>query len=137
MVQFKDGWNYSPSNYNISNYDGYEIIKNTGPYTLNITNSTITYDGDSSANKYQRWLFHTDAHNDTQASIWNINSGTTITVPNSGKYLAIYTSQFHNGSKMLYSIMLMELLKIKEKNNIIWISLSENARVHHKRFCFF
>ena len=131
-----DGWNYSPSNYNISNYDGYEIIKNTGPYTLNITNSTITYDGDSSANKYQRWLFHTDAHNDTQASIWNINSGTTITVPNSGKYLAIYTSQFHNGSKNAIFNNVDGIIEDKGENNIIWISLSENARVHHKDSVF-
>jgi len=131
-----DVWNYSPLNYNISNYDGYEIIKNTGPYTLNITNSTITYDGDSSANKYQRWLFHTDAHNDTQASIWNINSGTTITVPNSGKYLAVYTSQFHNGSKNAVFNNVDGIIEDKGENNIIWVSLSENARVHHKDSVF-
>ncbi len=131
-----DTWNYSPLNYNIYPYDGYEIIKNTGSYTLNITNSTITYDGDSSDNKYQRWLFHTDAHNVTQASIWNINSGTTITVPNSGKYLAIYTSQFHNGNKNAVFNNVDGIIEDKGENNIIWVSLSENARDHHKDSVF-
>ena len=129
LLTGSDGWTYdtNANNYTINGYTGYALFKNTGSATSNINNVDIIFDKIGTS-AYRTWLFHTDAHNNgSTPSIWNIGNGTTITMPSTSKYLAMYTSQLHYGN---YNAEFSNTGAINDKgsNNIIWIALRENTR---------
>ena len=76
----------------LNNY--YSALKLVGGHRIDI-NSDIDYTGSGSSG-YNRWLFHTDGHNNHGQSTWVIGNGSTINV--SGDHLVMYTSQYHHSS---------------------------------------
>ena len=124
-------WTYStvgtPYTFNNGTYIiGNSIFKNTGDYESKINGVTINYSGTAN---YNKWLFHTDAHNHARTSAWNIGSGTKITM--SGSKLAMYTSQFHSGSKDL-EFTNGGTIEDTGTENFIWFALAENSRGVYK-----
>ena len=77
-------------NFNFTNQSQYAAFKNVGGHTLNINDVTINYTG-SSTNAYNKWLFHTDGHNNRGESTWVLNNGTKVNM--NGDHLVLYTSQ--------------------------------------------
>ena len=99
-------------------------MKLVGGHTITV-NSDIDYTG-SGTTAYQRWLFHTDGHNDHGESTWVIGSGANINI--NGKNLVLYTSQYHSNSHH-YNVGFVNNGKITTagSNNIGWVNLSEHG----------
>jgi len=76
-------------------YDGYAAMKLVGGHRIDINDIKIKFEGNGT-NKYGKWLFHTDGHNNYGDSTWVIGSGTTIAIK--GSKLAMYTAQYHTHS---------------------------------------
>ena len=70
----------------------YAAMKLVGGHPIRINGVTINYNGTSSTG-YDRWLFHTDGHNDYGDSTWVLDSGTTVNL--NGNNLVMYSAQYH------------------------------------------
>ena len=103
----------------LNNY--YSALKLVGGHRIDI-NSDIDYTGSGSPG-YDRWLFHTDGHNDHGQSTWVIGNGSTINV--SGDHLVMYTSQYHSSSPGK-NIGFVNKGTINEDgmNNFLWVAMS-------------
>ena len=103
----------------LNNY--YSALKLVGGHRIDI-NSDIDYTG-SGSSAYNRWLFHTDGHNDHGQSTWVIGNGSTINV--SGDHLVMYTSQYH-GSSPGKNVGFVNKGTINESgsDNFLWAAMS-------------
>jgi autotransporter beta-domain protein len=120
-------WSFSGT-HSVTGFTGHALIKNTGDYTSNIDNTTITFNRSGGAN-YDAWLFHTDAHNSSVVSAFVLGSGTTINT--TGNKSVVYTSQFHNGN-LNAEFTNNGTIDMGGTENIVWVALNENARSRHK-----
>ena len=95
-------------------------MKLVGGHKITV-NSEIEYTGTGST-AYDRWLFHTDGHNDYGESTWVIGDGATINI--NGTNLVLYTSQYHSNSAH-YNVGFVNNGKITTagSNNIGWVNL--------------
>ena len=109
-------------NFDFQNQSQYAAFKNVGGHTLNINDVTINYTGSSTAG-YQKWLFHTDGHNDRGESTWVLNGGTKVNI--NGNYLVLYTSQYHQSPQGNTGFVNDATITTAGSNNIGWISLDE------------
>ena len=120
----------------------YAVMKNVGGQTLNINNVTINFSGDgdyafSGSNKTNRWLFHTDGHNDNGSSTWVLGNGTKVNL--TGNSLMMYTSQYHGYSSDHSTIGFVNdgaTITSTGNNNKIWMGLKEDA-YSDSRFMYF
>ena len=127
------GWPFTATNYTVSGFNGYAIIKNVGNADIQIKNTDIKYTGTGGTGTSSRWLFHTDAHNSTRTSAWTIDNSTNIDI--NGTNLMMYTSQLHHGG---YNATFNNNGKIVESgtNNVIWLALNERASVNKRTETF-
>ena len=97
-------------------------MKLVGGHTITV-NSDIDYTG-SGTTAYQRWLFHTDGHNNHGESTWVIGSGKNINI--NGNNLVLYTSQYHSNSHH-YNVGFVNNGNITTagSGNIGWVNLKE------------
>ena len=104
-------------------YVGYSAMKLVGGHEIDIDDAKIKFTGTGTAT-YDRWLFHTDGHNNHGESTWVIGSGTTIDI--NGTNLVLYTSQYHTNNAH-YNVGFVNNGKITTtgSNNIGWVNLSE------------
>jgi len=109
-------------NFNFLNQTEYAAFKNVGGHTLNINNVTINHTGSSTSN-YQRWLFHTDGHNDRGESTWVLNNGTKVNM--NGDHLVLYTSQYHQHPHGNTGFVNDGTITTAGADNIGWIALDE------------
>ena len=95
-------------------------MKLVGGHKITV-NSEIEYTGTGST-AYDRWLFHTDGHNDHGESTLVIGSGANINI--NGTNLVLYTSQYHGNSRH-YNVGFVNNGKITTagSNNIGWVNL--------------
>ena len=105
-------------------------MKLVGGHTITV-NSEIEYTG-SGTTAYDRWLFHTDGHNDNGASTWIIKNKINM----NGTNLVLYTSQYHSGTSVNANIGFVNdgNINITGTKNIGWIALKEHgntARVQY------
>ena len=127
-------------------YGQLAAMKLVGGHTININGTTINFTGDGqyTAVEYtgrrintNRWLFHTDGHNDRGSSTWVLGNGTNINL--TGKNLMMYTSQFHGYSSDHSTIGFVNdgaTITSSGDNNKIWIGLREDA-YNDTRFMYF
>jgi len=103
-------------------YTGYSAMKLVGGHRIDIDDVKIKFEG-TGTTSYNRWLFHTDGHNDYGESTWVIGSGTTIDI--TGKNLVLYTSQYHGNSKH-YNVGFVNKGNITTSGsgNIGWVNLA-------------
>ena len=105
-------------------------MKLVGGHTITV-NSEIEHTG-SGTTAYNRWLFHTDGHNDNGASTWVIKNKINM----NGTNLVLYTSQYHSGTSVNANIGFVNdgNINITGTKNIGWIALKEHgntARVQY------
>ena len=120
----------------------YAVMKNVGGQTLNINNVTINFSGEgdyafSGTRRTNRWLFHTDGHNDNGSSTWILGNGTKINL--TGNSLMMYTSQYHGYSSDHSTIGFVNdgaTITSTGNNNKIWMGLKEDA-YNDSRFMYF
>ncbi|MFA3800454.1 autotransporter-associated N-terminal domain-containing protein, partial [Leptotrichia hongkongensis] len=100
----------------------YAAMKLVGGHEIKI-NSNIKYNG-TGTSAYNRWLFHTDGHNDNGDSTWHLMSGGNINM--NGDDLVMYTSQYHGSGN--YNIGFLNEGTITTSStgnrNYIWLPLS-------------
>ena len=75
--------------------DQFAVMKLVGGHPVKINGVNIKYSGNSSGD-YDRWLFHTDGHNNHGDSTWVLDNGTTVDMD--GKNLVMYSAQYHTHS---------------------------------------
>ena len=121
------GSSYS-SNLNIVNSSSLSAMKLVGGHRVDINNTTINFRGTGT---YQKWLFHTDGHNDYGDSTWVIGNGTKINI--SGNKLIMYTAQYHGSAPTRGSVGMVNNGTITtakgsgDTENYIWASLSAGS----------
>jgi len=108
----------------------YAAMKLVGGHTITI-NSDIDYSGTGSSS-YQRWLFHTDGHDNHGDSTWVTNKNINL----NGSNLVLWTSQYHSGTSQNSNIGFVNkgTITTAGNNNIGWIALNEGgntARQHY------
>ena len=111
---------------NTTGYSGNAAMKLVGGHTVTINNTKINYIG-SGSNTYDRWLFHTDGHNNHGESTWVIGNGSTITLD--GNNLVLYASQHHQGTTQNADIGFENRGTIITKGagkNIGWIGINDH-----------
>ncbi len=98
-------------------------MKLVGGHQITV-NSEIEHTGTGTA-AYNRWLFHTDGHNDNGASTWIIKNKINMT----GTNLVLYTSQYHSGTSVHANIGFVNdgNINISGTKNIGWIALKEHG----------
>ena len=98
-------------------------MKLVGGHQITV-NSEIEHTGTGTA-AYDRWLFHTDGHNDNGASTWIIKNKINMT----GTNLVLYTSQYHSGTGVHANIGFVNdgNINISGTKNIGWIALKEHG----------
>ena len=98
-------------------------MKLVGGHQITV-NSEIEHTGTGTA-AYNRWLFHTDGHNDNGASTWIIKNKINMT----GTNLVLYTSQYHSGTGVHANIGFVNdgNINISGTKNIGWIALKEHG----------
>ena len=120
-------------NFNYRNQGQYAAFKNVGGHKLAIDNVTINYTGSGSSN-YQKWLFHTDGHNDRGESTWVLNNGTKVKM--NGDHLVLYTSQYHSGTSQNANIGFVNdgTITSEGSDNIGWIALHDGGNVNRQTY---
>jgi len=132
-IKFTGRWgaNHNPTNANagklnftVNSTSFIAAMKLVGGHKITV-NSEIEYTGTGST-AYDRWLFHTDGHNNHGESTWVIGSGANINI--NGTNLVLYTSQYHSNSDH-YNIGFVNNGKITTagSNNIGWVNLLEHG----------
>ncbi len=98
-------------------------MKLVGGHQITV-NSEIEHTGTGTA-AYNRWLFHTDGHNNNGASTWIIKNKINMT----GTNLVLYTSQYHSGTGVHANIGFVNdgNINISGTKNIGWIALKEHG----------
>ena len=110
---------------NTTGYNGYSAMKLVGGHEVKIDNTTINFKG--TGTNYQRWLFHTDGHNDHGNSTWNVGSGSNINID--GSKLVMYTSQYHGGGNTTVGFTNSGKITTSAtgSDNYIWMTLKAGA----------
>ena len=108
----------------------YAVMKLIGGHTINI-NSDIDYSGTGSSS-YQRWLFHTDGHDNHGDSTWVNNKNVNL----NGSNLVLWTSQYHSGTTQNSNIGFVNkgTITTAGNNNIGWIALNEGGNVNRQHY---
>ena len=108
-----------------NNYGQYAAMKLVGGQQIDINNVNINFTGNPGSNNYQKWLFHTDGHNDYGESTWVLGSGTNVNV--TGSKLVMYTSQYHSGTPQHANIGFVNegTISFGGNDNIGWVALDE------------
>ena len=110
---------------NTTGYSGYSAMKLVGGHEVKIDNTTINFKG--TGTNYQRWLFHTDGHNDNGNSTWNVGTGSNINID--GSKLVMYTSQYHGGGNTTVGFTNSGKITTSAtgSDNYIWMTLKAGA----------
>ena len=100
-------------------------MKLVGGHAITI-NSEIDYTGLGSSS-YDRWLFHTDGHNDNGDSTWVIDRDAKINI--NGNKLVMYTSQYHGSGNTTIGFVNKGNITTSAtgSDNYIWITLEAGA----------
>ena len=100
-------------------------MKLVGGHAITI-NSEIDYTGLGSSS-YDRWLFHTDGHNDHGDSTWVIDRDAKINI--NGNKLVMYTSQYHGSGNTTIGFVNKGNITTSAtgSDNYIWITLEAGA----------
>ena len=85
---------------NTTGYSGYAAMKLVGGHEVKIDNTTINFKG--TGTNYQRWLFHTDGHNDHGNSTWNVGAGSNINIDGSKLVMYFSISWFWKYNSRIY-----------------------------------
>ncbi len=122
-------------NFNYTNQSQYAAMKLVGGHEINIEGVTIDYKGTGDTG-YQKWLFHTDGHNDRGTSTWVIDSASKINMD--GTNLVLYTSQYHNSAPTHGNIGFVNdgtiTTSATGSKNIGWIALDEGGTLNRQQF---
>jgi len=110
---------------NTTGYSGYSAMKLVGGHEVKIDNTTINFKG--TGTNYQRWLFHTDGHNNNGNSTWNVGSGSNINID--GSKLVMYTSQYHGSGNTTVGFTNSGKITTSAtgSDNYIWMTLEAGA----------
>ena len=110
---------------NTTGYSGYSAMKLVGGHEVKIDNTTINFKG--TGTDYQRWLFHTDGHNNHGNSTWNVGSGSNINID--GSKLVMYTSQYHGFGNTTVGFTNSGKITTSAtgSDNYIWMTLEAGA----------
>ena len=110
---------------NTTGYSGYSAMKLVGGHEVKIDNTTINFKG--TGTDYQRWLFHTDGHNNHGNSTWNVGSGSNINID--GSKLVMYTSQYHGSGNTTVGFTNSGKITTSAtgSDNYIWMTLEAGA----------
>ena len=110
---------------NTTGYTGYSAMKLVGGHEVKIDNTTINFKG--TGTNYQRWLFHTDGHNDHGNSTWNVGAGSNINID--GSKLVMYTSQYHGSGNTTVGFTNSGKITTSAtgSDNYIWMTLKAGA----------
>ena len=110
---------------NTTGYSGYSAMKLVGGHEVKIDNTTINFKG--TGTDYQRWLFHTDGHNNHGNSTWNVGSGSNINID--GSKLVMYTSQYHGSGNTTVGFTNSGKITTSAtgSDNYIWMTLHAGA----------
>ena len=110
---------------NTTGYNGYSAMKLVGGHEVKIDNTTINFKG--TGTNYQRWLFHTDGHNDHGNSTWNVGAGSNINID--GSKLVMYTSQYHGSGNTTVGFTNSGKITTSAtgSDNYIWMTLHAGA----------
>ena len=101
----------------LTNY--YAALKLVGGHTINI-DTDIDYTGSGSPT-YDRWLFHTDGHNNFGQSTWVTKKKINV----NGDHLLMYTSQYHNSSAGRNIGFVNEgTITVGGDHNYVWAAMS-------------
>ena len=101
----------------LTNY--YAALKLVGGHTINI-DTDIDYTGSGSPT-YDRWLFHTDGHNNYGQSTWVTKKKINV----NGDHLLMYTSQYHSSSAGRNIGFVNEgTITVGGDHNYVWAAMS-------------
>jgi len=117
-----------------NNYGQYAAMKLVGGQQIDINNVHINFTGNPGSNNYQKWLFHTDGHNDNGESTWVLNNTTSVNV--TGSNLVMYTSQYHWGTSQHANIGFVNegTISFSGTNNIGWVALDESGDTERQQY---
>ena len=109
---------------NLTNISSLAAMKLVGGHRIDINNVDINFKGTGT---YQKWLFHTDGHNNYGDSTWVVGSGTNINID--GTNLAMYTSQYHGSGNTTIGFVNNGNIKTSAtgSGNYIWLTLEAGA----------
>ena len=117
----------------LGNTSPYAAMKLVGGQEINIDNVNINFSGTGPTN-YQKWLFHTDGHDDYGDSTWVTNGATNITI--NGTNLVMYTSQYHGGTTQNASIgfvndgTISTTASATDTANFIWYAMADGGNIN-------
>ena len=115
---------------NTTGYTGYSAMKLVGGHEIDINGTDINFGGTGSSS-YNRWLFHTDGHNDHGDSTWVIGSNSTVSI--NGSNLIMYTAQYHGSAPTRGSVGMVNKGSIttadlgSDTKNFIWYAMSAGS----------
>ena len=126
-------YSHGSQNLNWTGLSQYAVMKLVGGQEINIDNVLINYSGTGSAS-YNRWLFHTDGHNDYGDSTWNIGNGTKINL--NGNKLILYSAQYHWNAPTKGDVGFINNGNITTagNENIVWLTLNAGATTDRQHF---
>ncbi|PHI04976.1 autotransporter-associated N-terminal domain-containing protein [Fusobacterium polymorphum] len=117
----------------LGNTSPYAAMKLVGGQEINIDNVNINLSGTGPTN-YQKWLFHTDGHDDYGDSTWVTNGATNITI--NGTNLVMYTSQYHGGTSQNAAIgfvndgTITTTASTTDTANFIWYAMADGGNIN-------
>ena len=115
---------------NTTGYSGYSAMKLVGGHKIDVNGTDINFGG-TGKNNHDRWLFHTDGHNDHGDSTWVIGSDSTVNI--NGSNLIMYTAQYHGSAPTRGSVGMLNKGNITTTNtgsdtkNFIWYAMSAGS----------
>ena len=113
-------------NFNWPNQTNHSAMKLVGGHKIEINGVNINFTGTGST-VYDKWLFHTDGHNDRGDSTWVLDGNTKVNI--NGSNLIMYTSQYHGSAPTHGDIGFINNGTITSigSNNKIWITLNAGS----------
>ena len=111
-------------NLNLQNKSSFAAMKLVGGHRIDIDNITINFSGTGAG---QKWLFHTDGHNDHGDSTWVVGNNSKVNI--TGNNLIMYTSQYHGNAPTNGHVGFVNIGEIStsttSSDNMLWYSMSD------------
>ena len=111
-------------NLNLQNKGSFAAMKLVGGHRIDIDNITINFSGTGAG---QKWLFHTDGHNDHGDSTWVVGNNSKVNI--TGNNLIMYTSQYHGFAPTNGHVGFVNIGEIStsttSSDNMLWYSMSD------------
>ncbi|MEX6495425.1 beta strand repeat-containing protein, partial [Fusobacterium animalis] len=114
-----------PLTFSMLGNTSYAAMKLVGGQKIDIDNTNINFTGTGPSSN-DRWLFHTDGHNDYGDSTWVIGNGSNINI--NGTKLIMYTAQYHGGAPTAGNVGFVNNGNITTSatgsSNYIWVTMA-------------